>query len=228
MRMRIRTSKTFPVDRAFTPSNRQGAVFPATPGANARGDRWRPPAKPCGKIVPRPGRRPRRHLRTVRGSARPATGKGGRGTSGMAGPAVVLGQDLADLPGPVRDGAVRQRGMAVADPGGCRWAARPDPAWPPGFRWIARPEADERLPMAAASSGGSGRRCRHSAEPPACRAARLGGAQTDDGVEGEPVTVPRQRACARRAVGRSEPVPRGTRRPPVPRQVLATSRSLAR
>ena len=94
----FRTCKTFPVNLGVHRSNlREGAVFPATPGANARGDRWRPPAKPCGKIVPSrqtpaaasadsagslPDRRPGREA----------------GRFGM-GPAVVLGQDLAEIPG---------------------------------------------------------------------------------------------------------------------------------
>src|SRR5260370_33274215 len=43
-------------------------------------------------------------------------------------------------------------------------------------------------------------------EPPARRAIRLGGAQTDDRVESEPVKMPRRWPGARRAVGGGERV----------------------
>ena len=79
-------------------------MFPATPGANARGDRWRPPAKPCGKIVPS---RQTPAAASADSAGVSATGyrEGSPRRFGI-GPAVVPGQDLADLPGPVRDGAV--------------------------------------------------------------------------------------------------------------------------
>src|SRR5260370_23334937 len=44
-------------------------------------------------------------------------------------------------------------------------------------------------------------------EPPARRAIRLGGAQTDDRVESEPVKMPRRGPGPRRAVGGGERVP---------------------
>jgi hypothetical protein len=67
-------------------------------------DRWRPPVKPCGKFVP---------IGQARGGI---CGDSAEGLSGRLpgreaerlgmGPAVVLGQDLAEVPGPVGDGAV--------------------------------------------------------------------------------------------------------------------------
>ena len=72
-------------------------MFPATPGANARGDRWRPPAKPCGKTVPS---RQTPAAASADSAGVSATGyREGRPRRFGMGPAVVLGQDLAAFPG---------------------------------------------------------------------------------------------------------------------------------
>jgi len=73
------------------------------PGSAMFRYRWRPPVQACGKVVPA-GRGPRRH---VADGAGPGGWLRGReaGRFGV-GPAVVPGQDLAEVGGPVRDGAV--------------------------------------------------------------------------------------------------------------------------
>ena len=73
-------------------------------GAATFRDRWRPPVKPCGKFVPIGQARGGICGTALRVSAAGYPGREA-GRLGM-GPAVVLGQDLAEVPGPVGDGAV--------------------------------------------------------------------------------------------------------------------------